>query len=245
MNTITRRSSLAGLATALVLAAVIAGCANFETGEAQQGPPPSPIPLSTDQLISQATATPIGFGPLFNAELSLWAEPVYVPLELHIPALEVFTVPVLGVGLTSENEMDAPKGPLDDKVWGTAFWYRGGGNPGEPGTATIAGHVNDPLGRPEIFANLDDLVPGDEIIVRYTRLGINISFIVDQVMLYSIEESSDPAVLAQIFGPGPVAGIGPQLAADGLSRLTLVTCAGYIVNGQFDHHVVVYATRSD
>jgi hypothetical protein len=63
-------------------------------------------------------------------------------------------------------------------------------------------------------------------------------------MLYSIEESSDPAVLAQIFGPGP-AGIGPQLAADGLARLTLVTCAGYIVNGQFDHHVVVYATRSN
>ncbi len=139
--------------------------------------------------------------------------------------------------------MDAPKGPIDDKVWGTAFWYRGGGNPGEPGTATIAGHVNDPLGRPEIFVNLDDLRPGDQIIVRYTRLGINISFIVDQVKLYSVEESSDPAVLAQIFGAGAVAGTGPQPAPDGLSHLTLVTCAGYIVNGQFDHHVVVYATR--
>ena len=28
------------------------------------------------------------------------------------------------------------------------------------------------------------------------------------------------------------------------SRLTLITCTGYIVNGSFDHHVVVYATRS-
>jgi hypothetical protein len=63
-------------------------------------------------------------------------------------------------------------------------------------------------------------------------------------MVYSLQESSDPTVLAQIYGTGPVSGSAPKPSLDGLSHLTLITCAGNIVNGQFDHHVVVYATRS-
>jgi hypothetical protein len=39
-------------------------------------------------------------------------------------------------------------------------------------------------------------------------------------------------------------GSEPQPSPDGPSHLTLITCAGTIVNGQFDHHTVVYATRS-
>jgi sortase (surface protein transpeptidase) len=166
-----------------------------------------------------------------------------VPFELQIPALKV-NAPVFGVGLTSGNEMDAPKGPIGDPVWHTAFWYRGSGIPGEPGTATIAGHINDPLGRSEIFAHIEDLHPGDLIIIHDKNTSIDIRFIVNQIKVYSSQESSDPSVLAQIFGAGPVAGKGPQPSLDGLSHLTLITCAGNIVNGQFDHHTVVYATRS-
>jgi sortase (surface protein transpeptidase) len=141
--------------------------------------------------------------------------------------------------------MDGPKGPIDDPIWHTAFWYRGGGVPGEAGTATIAGHVNDPLGRPEIFARLEDLQPGDLIIIRYTKSNIDIRFRVDQVKVFSIQESSQPEVLTQIFGAGPVAGTGPQPSPDGLSHLTLITCAGDIVDGRFDRHRVVFATRSE
>ncbi len=166
-----------------------------------------------------------------------------MPLELQIPSLKV-SAPVLGVGLTSENVMDAPKGPIGDPVWHTAFWYRGSGIPGDVGTATIAGHVNDPLGQPEVFAHLQDLHPGDLIIVHDTTSNIDIRFTVDQIKVYSNQESSDPSVLTQIYGAGPVAGTGPQPALDGLSHLTLITCAGNFVNGQYDHHTVVYATRS-
>jgi len=168
---------------------------------------------------------------------------VDVPLELQIPSLKV-NAPVMGVGLTSENVMDSPRGPIGDPVWHTAFWYRGGGIPGDVGTATIAGHVNDPLGEPEIFARLEHLIPGDLIIVHLKNTNMDIRFIVNQIEVYSLKESSDPAVLTQIFGAGPVAGTGPQPAPDGLSHLTLITCAGYIVNGQFNRHTVVYATRS-
>ncbi|MDF1499680.1 MAG: class F sortase [Anaerolineales bacterium] len=211
---------------------------------------PSPFPVllpseqPTIQPKVQPTPTVFALGPLIDSDLDLRAGPVDLPLELQIPSLEVIA-PVAGVGLTSENLMDGPKGPIDDPIWHTAFWYRGGGVPGEVGTATIAGHVNDPLGRPEIFARLEELRPGDLIIIRYTTSNIDIRFHVDQVKVYSIQESSDPAVLTQIFGAGPVAGTGPQPSPDGLSHLTLITCAGDIVDGRFDRHRVVFATRSE
>lgn len=140
--------------------------------------------------------------------------------------------------------MDSPKGPIGDAIWGTAFWYRGGGVPGDVGTATIAAHVNDPLGQPEIFAHLEQLHPGDLIILVLQGTTRNIRFTVNEIKVYSVQQSSDPAVLTRIFGAGPVAGTGPLPSPDGLSHLTLVTCAGYIVQGEFDHHTVVYATRS-
>jgi hypothetical protein len=239
----------------VIIAAVLGGCGIKETGVAPTKPTPSlislqaiprtaqPTTLSTSLPIAQPTPTPIVLGPLFDVGLDIKAAPVEVPLELKIPSLKV-NAPVIGVGLTSGNEMDAPKGPIGDPVWHTAFWYRGSGLPGESGTATIAGHVNDPLGRDEIFAHLQDLRPGDLIIIRYTEINIDIAFIVDQVKVYSLQESSDPAVLAQIYGTGPVSGTAPQPSLDGLSHLTLITCAGNIVNGQFDHHVVVFATQS-
>ncbi|MHB8778862.1 MAG: class F sortase [Anaerolineales bacterium] len=121
---------------------------------------------------------------------------------------------------------------------------RGGGIPGDIGTATIAGHVNDPLGRPEIFARLEDLRPGDLIIIHLKNTTMDIRFTVDEVKLYTVKESSDPAVLTRIYGAGPVAGTAPQPAPDGLSHLTLITCAGDIVGGLFNAHTVIYATRS-
>lgn len=243
-SVLTRRSSGGCLATVLVIAAALAGCGNKETGEAQPTPPPSPVLLPSDPPTVQPTPTVFVLGPLIDSDLDLKAPPVEVPLELRIPSLDV-SAPVLAVGLTSENMMDAPKGPIDDPVWHTAFWYRGGGIPGDIGTATIAGHANEPLGRPEIFADLQDLQPGDLIIVHAQYSDIDIRFIVDRTQVYTLQESSDPAVLTQIFGAGPVAGAGPQPAPDGLSHLTLITCAGDIVNGRFDQHAVVFATRSD
>jgi hypothetical protein len=256
---LTRRGLLGWLVTVLVIAAVLGGCGIKETGETPVRPSPSLISLPliqqtdqpttqpfaqpTAQPIAQPTPTALVLGPLFDAGLDIKAGPVEVPLELKIPSLEV-NAPVFGVGLTPGNEMDAPKGPIGDPIWHTAFWYRGSGLPGESGTATIAGHVNDPLGRPEIFANLQDLQPGDLIIIHYTRSDIDVAFTVDQVKDYSLQESSDPEVLTQIYGAGPVNGTAPQPSIDGLSHLTLITCAGNIVNGQFDHHVVVYATSN-
>ena len=228
---------------------VLAGCGTPPTVETQPAPRPSALPriqpAPTARPTSTIRPTPTLFvpGPLFDPRLDLKSSPIPVPLALQIPALKV-NAPVLAVGLTADNFMDAPKGPIGDPIWGTAFWYRGGGIPGAIGTATIAGHVDDPLGRPEIFAHLGDLHRGDLIIVELTNSGVDIRFTVTQTNVYSVQQASKKAVLEQIFGAGPVAGIGPLPAPDGLSHLTLITCTGNIVQGEFDHHTVVYATRS-
>lgn len=242
----TRRRSVGCLATVLVIAAALAGCGKTEAGEAQPTPSPSRVLLPSVQIRTtvQPTPSPLALGPLFDSGLDLMAGPVAVPLELQIPSLEV-NASVLGVGLTSENRMDSPKGPIGDPIWQTAFWYRGGGIPGEVGTATIAAHVDDPLGRPEIFAHIGDLRPGDLIVVHNTRSDLDVRFFVNEIRVYTVKESSDPAVLAQIYGAGPVDGTEPQPAPDGLSHLTLITCAGNFVNGQYDRHTVVYATRRE
>jgi hypothetical protein len=254
LNILTHRNLRVCLVAAiLVLAAVLAGCGNNkESVEAQTAPPQTLVQAQPGQSTAespgnptiQPTPTIFTFWPLVDKDLDLRAGPVSVPLELEIPVLNVKS-PVMGVGLNADNVMDSPKGPIGDPIWHAAYWYRGGGIPGDVGTATIAGHVNDPLGNPEIFARLEELKPGDEVIIRLNQTTIEIRFIVNEVKVYSIKESSDPAVLTKIYGIGPVTGNEPQPSPDGLSHLTLITCAGNIVNGRFDHHVVVYATRSE
>jgi sortase (surface protein transpeptidase) len=176
------------------------------------------------------------------AGIGLRAGPVDMPLELRIPSLQL-NAPVLAVGITAKNAMDAPGGLADDAVWQKAFWYRGSGIPGDSGTATIAGHVVDMLGRPAVFARLEDLRPGNLIIIHDTRSGLDVRFRVVETESYSVEQAADLAVLAQIYGSGPVSGKGPQPASDGLAHLTLITCSGDFINGSYDHRWVVYAER--
>jgi len=165
-----------------------------------------------------------------------------VPLELRIPSLHI-SASVLGVGLDSKDVMDAPKGSANDPVWRKAFWYRGGGIPGDATTATIAGHIDDILGRPALFAHLKDLRPGDAIVVHDTLTDVDIEFLVSATVTYTLKQTLDHAVLSRIYGPGPTDGQGPQPSSDGLAHLTLITCTGHWVNGwgTFDKRLAVYA----
>jgi hypothetical protein len=231
------------LTAALTAAIVLAACASAQAGGGQALRQSSTVaaasalpasPRAPEQLLAPA--------PLFDPSVDLRAGPVDVPLELRIPALRINTS-VLGVGLTSKDVMDTPMGSANSPVWEKVFWYRGGGIPGDATTATIAGHVDDILGRPAIFAHLKDLRRGDAIVVHDLRTGLNADFLVTQIISYSLRQTVDPAVLSQIYGPGPVAGQGPEPSPDGLSHLTLITCTGNWVGSQgtFDHRLVVYA----
>jgi hypothetical protein len=243
-----RCGSFGRLTATLTAAVVLAACGNAEASGGQPGPHPSPVPTASARaaraLPDSATSTDqLGAPtPLTDPGLDLRDGPVDVPLELRIPALRI-TTSVLGVGLTSKNVMDTPMGSANSPVWQKVFWYRGGGIPGDATTATIAGHVDDVLGRPAIFARLKDLRPGDPVVVRDLRTGLDADFLVTRTISYSLRQTVEPAVLSQIYGPGPVAGQGPEPSLDGLSHLTLITCAGNWIGsaGTFDHRLVVYA----
>jgi len=176
------------------------------------------------------------------ASMDLRAGPVGTSLELWIPALRI-GAPVLAVGITSKNVMAAPGGLVTDPVWQQVFWYRGSGIPGDLGTATIAGHVVDRIGRPAIFARLQQLRPGSLIVVYDTQSGLEIRFRVVRAEGYSMQQAADLSVLAQIYGSGPISGQRPQPAVDGLSHLTLITCSGDFLNGAYSRRWVVYAER--
>ena len=225
------------LAAALLIGATTARWAVTERAAApvastMAASAPTPMPVT-------GLAIPAG---LFDEELDLRAGPVEVPLELLVPTIGLRTS-IAGVGISSEDVMDAPMGPVDDPVWQKAFWYRGSAIPGSPSTALIAGHVSGPGGRPGAFARIGDLRPGDSIVVRDTRDGLDVRFAVTASTTYSLDEARDPNTLGRIYGEGPVAGTGPQPSPDGLSNLTLITCAGTFRNGTHDHRLVVYATR--
>lgn len=238
-----RRGSARRLTAALVAATLLTACANAQASSGQPARHPSPIAeTSGTPAPAQASQPLLAPAPLFDPGIDLRAGPVAVPLELRLPSLRI-TAPVLGVGLTPTNVMDTPKGSASDPVWREVFWYRGSGIPGDATTATIAGHVDDVLGRPAIFARLKDLRPGDTVVVHDTRTGVDVDFLVTHSVTYTLKETSDPAVLAQIYGTGPVNGQGPEPSADGVAHLTLITCTGNWVGaaGTFDHRLAVYA----
>lgn len=82
--------------------------------------------------------------------------------------------------------------------------------PGAASTVLFAGHIDDPLGRPGVFAHIDRLQPGDLIIVHDTRTALDLRFAVTASMTYSLAQANDPAVLTEMNGLGPVAGTWPQ-----------------------------------
>lgn len=178
---------------------------------------------------------------LFADDVDLRHGPVPVPLALRLPSIGV-DAEVLGVGITPGDVMDAPMGGAGDPVWQQAFWYRGSAIPGAASTALIAGHISG-SGRPGVFADLGELERGDPIVLHDTRTGLDVRFEVDESVSYTLAEAGDPDVLRRIYGAGPVEGTDPRPSADGLSHLTLITCAGTFVGGTHDHRLVVYANR--
>jgi len=243
-----RHGSPGRLTAALIAATVLAACGNAQASDGQPDRHPSPVPSTSAQAGGARLALPqsanplIVQAPLVDPSVDLRAGPVDVPVELRIPSLRI-SAPMLAVGLNPKNVMDTPTGSANDAVWRKVFWYRGGGIPGDATTATIAGHVDDVLGRPAIFAHLKDLRPGDPIVVHDFKTDVDVEFRVTGTVSYTLKQTVDHAVLSRIYGSGPVDGQDPQPSPDGLAHLTLLTCTGHWINGwgTFDQRLAVYA----
>jgi hypothetical protein len=75
-------------------------------------------PTSTSHVAARPTRATSLPAPsdLVDVDLGLRSGPIRVPLELRVPAIGLQAA-VAGVGITSEDVMDAPMGPAGDPVW--------------------------------------------------------------------------------------------------------------------------------
>lgn len=152
--------------------------------------------------------------------------PVEVPLSVGVADPARVMIPDIGVaadvmplGLLPDGSLETPK---DFSLTG---WYKNGPEPGEPGAAVIAGHVDSRQG-PAAFFRLRELAPGNEILVE-TADGASVRFVVERV-----EEHPKRAFpTAAVYGPT----IEPTLR--------LITCGGTFdrTARSYQNNVVVFA----
>jgi len=207
---VTERRRRRGLVKALAGAAfvfTVLGLGSVACGE--QGEQDARAAITPSAEV--AAPTPLGpaVAPMSESE----------PVEIEIPALGV-TSDVMDLGLQSDGSMEVPPGAYP------AGWYTGAPTPGELGPAIIAAHV-DWNGEPGVFHQIDQLEPGDDVIVRRED-GSTAIFTVDRVDQYPKDEFPTDAVYGNIDHAG----------------LRLITCGGDF-NGDEDSYVdniVVYAS---
>ena len=154
-------------------------------------------------------AAPMAVAPMSESE----------PVEIEIPALGV-TSDVMDLGLQPDGSMEVPPGAYP------AGWYTGAPTPGELGPAIIAAHV-DLNGEPGVFHQIDQLEPGDDVIV-HREDGSNAIFKVDRVDQYPKDEFPTDAVYGNIDHAG----------------LRLITCGGEFNDDENSYvdNIVVYAS---
>jgi hypothetical protein len=146
------------------------------------------------------------------------APAVVPPVRLEVPALGV-DAPLEQAGVRPDGQMALP-----DDV-GRAGWYRFGPVPGAPGSAVLAGHVDDAEQGLGALAPLREAEPGQEVLVTDAAGATTRWRVVSRELL---AKQALPVDL--LFG------------REGPPRLTLVTCGGPFlpgVGGYRDNVVVV------
>jgi hypothetical protein len=240
-----RGTAPVGAMIGLVAVLLLAGCGRPQTTaapvtvqlpKAQAPAAPDLAPLSP----APAPAPP----PLVDSALSLNAPPLPIPLRFHAPSAGIDAA-VLAVGRTASGAMDAPEGPATSPFWQQSFWYRGGSEPGQQGTTTIAGHVDDVLGRPAAFWNVRNLKPGDIVELDDQRNGGRSRYRITDAAVYSFAQANSPDVLQKLYGDAAFNGDVTQrnLAADAVSRISIITCTGTFHRGSsfgYDHRFIAF-----
>jgi hypothetical protein len=120
----------------------------------------APAPAPSEHSVSPSTTTAPGakqekllLAPTTPAQSLQLANPVSVSISsLHLSAR------------LKPLHVDS-RGRLVPPEYGSAGWYAAGPEPGEPGAAVIAGHLDNKSG-PDVFAALGRAKPGDRIRVR-------------------------------------------------------------------------------
>jgi LPXTG-site transpeptidase (sortase) family protein len=81
------------------------------------------------------------------------------PMKVTVPSISASSS-LVPTGVLPDGSLDVP--PLSQPM--QASWYDKSPTPGQPGPAVVLGHVNG-NGRPGIFANLDKVKAGEEVMI--------------------------------------------------------------------------------
>jgi len=211
-------------AVAMDATAGAAPAAPAETGLADGAMPA--MPLGLDGLpgaIGLGDSSDVG-GPPAQPQAGTVPDPLLTrlanaggPVRLEILSIGV-DAPIEHVGLTGDGEaMEAPRG------WMNVAWYHKGYQPGEPGNAVVAGHLDTNAGGPAVFWQLNQVSIGDEVAVTYAN-GDRYSFVVEDWKVY--DHDAQGPIIDSIFGKSQTA------------DLNLVTC-----DGAWDHGAATYSKR--
>jgi len=122
------------------------------------------------------------------------------------------------VGVTATGVMEVPDTAIN------VGWFKLGPQPGERGSAVIAGHFDEKNGEVGVFMNLYRLKEGDKIYVEDNK-GASIAFVVREIRIY------DPGYANDVF------------SSSNSAHLNLITCDGVWDGAKksYDKRLVVFA----
>ena len=200
---------------AVAFAALVIGAAAYwllAGGDSRDETPPQVV---VDTISSRELELPAG--P---------AAPIEVPpvpiARLVIPAIDVDAgVEIRSV--TADGVMENPTGPHD------VAWYNFTALPNQPGNIVMAGHLDYVNIGAAVFYHLDELQPGDEVLLNLEN-GDTASYRVTSVQAYDADE----APVEEIVGPTEV------------ETVTLITCGGTFnaTSREYSERVIVRAERA-
>ncbi len=213
------RPAAAGVALGLALAVGVPTAWALSRPAAAAGAPVEQV-LSAPAEPSEDAPAPAAPGPGVTVRdaAPAAAPPAVAPARVTVPA-HGLDVPVEPVGTRPDGQMAIP----DDVD--RAGWYRFGPVPGAPGSAVVAGHVDDVEQGLGAMAALRGTEPGDEVVVTDAAGAVTRWRVVSR-------ETLDKQALP----------LDVLFRRDGPPRLTLVTCGGPFlpeVGGYRDNVVVV------
>jgi LPXTG-site transpeptidase (sortase) family protein len=142
------------------------------------------------------------------------------PKQLRIPSIKV-NAKIQYVGIAKNGKMATPNNFSD------VGWFEYGTVPGNTGSAIIAGHVDNGLAFPAVFADLGNVIIGDDVYID-TNGGNTIHFKVTNIQAYDANAQTE-----EIFNQN-----------DG-NYLKLITCTGAwsILHRTHNQRLVVTATE--
>jgi hypothetical protein len=178
-----------------------------------------------------AAAAAAGPGDLPSVELAVRPVPTgATPAASIAPSVPVeLSLPTIGVTSSLEHLARQADGSIAAPVdFDLAGWFDAGPQPGQPGPAVIAGHVDSTTG-PAVFYRLRELRPGDPVEV-HREDGSVVTFRVTHTEQHPKDQFPSEAV----YGPVPGA------------ELRLITCGGGFDrdSGHYLDNLVVFAVAA-